>query len=41
MKSISHKINFKREELYIDSLDWIKKKKSTINQKNIDDKCFQ
>ena len=27
--------------MYIDSLDWIKKKKATINQKNKDDKCFQ
>ena len=26
---------------YIDSADWIKKKKATINLKNTDDKCFQ
>ena len=26
---------------YIDSLDWIKKKKTTINPKNKDDKCLQ
>ena len=25
---------------YIDSPDWIKKKKATINPKNTDDKCF-
>ena len=36
-----HKINFKRGGAYIDSPDWIKKKKSTINPKNTDDKCFQ
>ena len=36
-----HKINFKRGGLYIDSPDWIKKKKATINPKNTDDKCFQ
>ena len=33
-----HKVNFKRDGSYIDSLDWIKKKKkSTINPKNADD----
>ena len=26
---------------YVDSLDWIKKKKAIINPKNTDDKCFQ
>ena len=36
-----HKVNFKRGDSYIDSLDWIKKKKATINPKNTDDKCFQ
>ena len=36
-----HKINFKRGESYIDSPDWIKKKKATINPKNDDDECFQ
>ena len=36
-----HKISFKRGGSYIDSPDWIKKKKATINQKNTDDKCFQ
>ena len=35
------KINFKRGGSYIDSPDWIKKKKATINLKNKDDKCFQ
>ena len=32
-----YKINFKRGALYIDSPDWIKKKKSKINQKTEDD----
>ena len=36
-----HKVNFKRGGLYIDSSDWIKKIKATINRKNTDDKCFQ
>ena len=36
-----HKINFKCVDSYIDSLDWIKKKKATINPKNEHDKCFQ
>ena len=36
-----HKINFIRGGLYIYSPDWIKKKKTTINPKNTDDKCFQ
>ena len=35
-----HKKNFKRGGSYIDSPDWIKKKKETINPKNKDDKCF-
>ena len=34
-------INFKREGSYIDSPDWIKKKKATIILKYEDDKCFQ
>ena len=33
--------NFKHGGLYIDSLDWVKKKKATINPKNDDDRCFQ
>ena len=36
-----NKINFKYGGSYIESLDWIKNKKTTINLKNIDDKCFQ
>ena len=33
-----HKISFKHGGSYIDSADWIKKKKATINPKNDDDK---
>ena len=36
-----HKVSFIRGGSYIDSADWIKKKKATINPKNTDDKCFQ
>ena len=36
-----HKKSFKRGGSFIDSPDWIKKKKATINLKNTDDKCFQ
>ena len=36
-----HKTNFKRGGSYIDSPDWIKKKKAKINLKNEDDKYFQ
>ena len=36
-----HKMNFKHGGSYNDSLDWIKKKKATINPKNTDDKCLQ
>ena len=36
-----HKVNFERGGSYINSPDWIKKKKATINPKNTDDKCFQ
>ena len=35
-----HKINFNPGGSYVDSPDWIKKKKVTINPKNDDDKCF-
>ena len=35
-----HKINFKCGGSYIDSPDWIKKKKAAINLKNEDNKCF-
>ena len=36
-----NKISLNRGELYIDSPEWIKNKKATINPKNDDDKCFQ
>ena len=36
-----HRVHFIRCGSYIDSPDWIKKKKATINPKNSDDKCFQ
>ena len=36
-----HKIDFKSSGSYINSPDWIKKKKATINSKNTDDKFFQ
>ena len=36
-----HNVNFKRDGSYIDTPDLIKKKKTTINRKNTDDKCFQ
>ena len=36
-----HKVYIIRGGSYIDSADWIKKKKATINPKNTDDKCFQ
>ena len=37
-----HKINLSRRGLYIDSLDWIKNKRATINPINKkDNKCFQ
>ena len=36
-----HKINPNRGGSYIDSHDWIKNKKATINPINGDDKCFQ
>ena len=35
------KVNFRCCGSYIDSPDWIKKKKATTNLKNKDDKCFQ
>ena len=38
---IFHKIDMKRSESYIETPDWIKKKKATINVKKDDDKCFQ
>ena len=36
-----HKINFKCGGLCIDFPDWIKRKKTTINPKNKDNKYFQ
>ena len=36
-----HEINFQRGEPYVDSPDWIKRKKATINPKIEDDKFFQ
>ena len=36
-----HKIKFKRGGSYIDSTDWIKNEKGTVNPKNEDEKCFQ
>ena len=36
-----NKISIKRGGSYIDSPKWLKDKKSTVNQKNNDNKCFQ
>ena len=36
-----HKLNFTHGVSYIDSPEWIKKKKATENPKNTNDKCFQ
>ena len=36
-----HKISLNRSGSYIDSPKWLKNKKSTINPKNNDDKCFE
>ena len=36
-----NKISLNRGRSYIDSLKWLKNKKSIINPKNNDDKCFQ
>ena len=36
-----HKISLNRSGSYIDSPNWLKNKKATINPKNNDDKCFQ
>ena len=35
------KIGLKRDGAYIDSPEWLKNKKATINPKNNDDNCFQ
>ena len=36
-----NKISLNRSISYIDSPEWLKNKKTTINPKNNDDKCFQ
>ena len=36
-----NKISISRDGSYIDSPKWLKDKKSTVNQKNNDNKCFQ
>ena len=36
-----HKISVNRDRLYIDSPEWLKNEKTTINLKNNDDKSFQ
>ena len=36
-----HKISLNRGRSYIDSSDWIKKKKATINPKNEDNECLK
>ena len=36
-----NKISLSRGRSYIDSSEWLKNKKATINPKNNDDKCFQ
>ena len=36
-----NKISLNRGGSYIDSPEWIKNRKATINPKNNDDKCFQ
>ena len=36
-----NKISISRGESYIDSPKWLKGKKSTVNQKNNENKCFQ
>ena len=35
------KIGLKKDGSYIDSPEWLKSKKATINSKNNDDNCFQ
>ena len=36
-----HKIILNRDGSNVDSPEWLKNKKATINPKNNDDKCFQ
>ena len=38
---IFQKIDLKRSGSYIETSEWIKKTKATINYKNKDDRCFQ
>ena len=35
------KVGLKRSRSYIDSPEWLKNKKATINRKSNDDNCFQ
>ena len=41
LNEIFHKIDLKRCASYIETPEWIKNKKETINVENEDDKCFQ
>ena len=36
-----HKVSLNRGGSYIDSAEWLKNKKATINPQNNDEKCFQ
>ena len=36
-----HKISLNRGGSYVDSPEWLKNKRATINPKNNDEKCFQ
>ena len=36
-----HKTSLKRGNSYVKSPEWVANKKSIINQKNVDDKCFE
>ena len=36
-----HKTSLKRGKSYIESREWLKNKRATINPKNNDDNCFQ
>ena len=36
-----HKISLNRSGSYVNSPEWLKNKKATVNPKNKDDKCFQ
>ena len=41
LKHIFYKVDIKRSGSYIETPEWIKNKKTTINPHNKDDKCFQ